>query len=102
MVTEGRKDARPAKKRQRTCIGCRAVREKSELVRFVEHDGALRPDPCGIFPGRGAYLCRSEACLSSVLKKKDAFSRALRRKVSGPDLRELSVSMSCKAASGDL
>lgn len=98
MAAEGRKDARPAKKQQRTCIGCRAVREKSELIRFVERGGALRPDPSAVLPGRGAYLCRNTACLSSALKKKDAFSKALRCKVLGPDMQALSVSMSCEAA----
>ncbi|MBI5561600.1 MAG: YlxR family protein [Deltaproteobacteria bacterium] len=73
----------------RTCVGCRRVAAKSGLVRFAAPDGVLKPDIKGRLPGRGAYVCRSEACLAEALRKKDAFARALRRKVSAPPAEEL-------------
>lgn len=70
---------------ERTCVGCRAVREKSALVRLVESDGALVVDHKGEMPGRGAYICPDQACVESAFGKKDPFSRALKRKVTLPD-----------------
>lgn len=70
---------------ERTCVGCRTVREKKDLVRFVAADGVLTADPGGVMPGRGAYLCRDENCLKEACRKKDSFSRALRCKVIVPE-----------------
>ncbi|MFQ5736552.1 MAG: YlxR family protein [Thermodesulfobacteriota bacterium] len=67
----------------RTCLFCRRTRDKASLVRFVCANGMLRVDLSGTAPGRGAYLCRRTACLEGAFNKsKDAFSRALRQKVS--------------------
>lgn len=74
---------------ERTCIGCRAVKEKSALVRLAESNGALVVDPEGTIAGRGAYICRDEACIETAFRKKDPFSRALKRKVTLPDAKEL-------------
>jgi len=73
---------------QRTCIGCRKVRAKAELVRLVALDNGLRVDSDGVRSGRGVYLCMDPACLNAALKKKDAFSRALRARVGPPDVTE--------------
>ncbi|MFS8640208.1 MAG: YlxR family protein, partial [Symbiobacteriaceae bacterium] len=49
---------------QRTCIGCRAVRPKRELLRIVRTpEGEILFDPSGRRAGRGAYLCPSASCL---------------------------------------
>lgn len=65
----------PARKRhvpQRTCVACRRVRPKRELVRVVRAlDGHVRVDPSGRAAGRGAYLCRSAACWELALKRKN-------------------------------
>jgi len=48
---------------QRTCVACRQVKAKQELVRLVcVADGTVEVDISGKKPGRGAYLCRSEEC----------------------------------------
>lgn len=54
---------------QRSCIACRAVRPKRELVRVVcDADGSLVVDDTGKKPGRGAYLCRRKECWDSGIK----------------------------------
>jgi uncharacterized protein len=55
----------------RSCVACRTQRPKGELTRIVRQpDGAVRLDPTGKTSGRGAYLCRSTACLRLARKKK--------------------------------
>lgn len=55
--------ARPAP--QRTCVACRQVKAKRELIRVVrDADGRLSVDLRGKAPGRGAYLCPDAACLA--------------------------------------
>ncbi len=56
---------------QRTCIACRQVGGKSGLVRVVRTpSGEVRLDDTGKLPGRGAYLCRREACFEQAVKQK--------------------------------
>jgi uncharacterized protein len=53
---------------QRTCIGCRQVRPKSELVRLVRvSDGRTAVDRRRVVPGRGAYACPTTECLDRAL-----------------------------------
>jgi predicted RNA-binding protein YlxR (DUF448 family) len=48
---------------QRTCIACREVKPKRELIRIVRTpDGTVIVDETGKASGRGAYLCRARAC----------------------------------------
>ncbi len=43
---------------QRTCIACRRVRTKRELIRLVRTStGGVEVDTTGKKAGRGAYLC---------------------------------------------
>jgi len=51
---------------ERTCIGCRRVRPKVELLRLVRRSGTVVHDPKG--PGRGAYVCDDPACMQRALK----------------------------------
>jgi predicted RNA-binding protein YlxR (DUF448 family) len=54
---------RPKHVALRTCVQCRQIRPKRELVRIVRTpDGRIEIDERGKMPGRGAYLCRSQAC----------------------------------------
>jgi predicted RNA-binding protein YlxR (DUF448 family) len=53
----------------RTCLGCRARRPKSELVRLVRRaDGVVAVDAGARLPGRGAYVCPEAACVERALK----------------------------------
>jgi predicted RNA-binding protein YlxR (DUF448 family) len=56
---------------QRTCVGCRQVRPKQELVRIVRTpQGEVRVDVSGKLPGRGAYVCPRLECAEAALRQK--------------------------------
>ena len=65
-------DARsvPAKRvPERTCIACRQVKAKRDLVRIVKpKDEGIVIDINGKKPGRGAYLCKTKECWENGLK----------------------------------
>ena len=51
---------------ERTCVACRQVRAKRELMRLVRlADGSVEVDISGKKRGRGAYLCPREECWQS-------------------------------------
>jgi len=54
---------------QRTCVACKKVTAKQELVRLVRvPDGSVEVDETGKKAGRGAYLCRAEDCWDTGIK----------------------------------
>ncbi len=54
---------------QRTCVACRKVKAKRELVRLVRvSDGSVELDTSGKKAGRGTYLCWSQECWEAGLK----------------------------------
>ncbi|MGD0794164.1 MAG: YlxR family protein [Dehalococcoidales bacterium] len=56
---------------QRTCVACRQVKAKRELVRLVRTPrGDIEIDVTGKKEGRGAYLCPTLDCLEKALKGK--------------------------------
>lgn len=66
------------KKPQRTCLGCREVRNKNELVRIVRTpEGEVIVDARGRANGRGAYICSNAECLRKAVRTK-ALERALK------------------------
>jgi predicted RNA-binding protein YlxR (DUF448 family) len=55
---------------QRTCIACKQVRPKRELIRVVRTpDGHIELDPTSKKSGRGAYVCARRSCWDIALKK---------------------------------
>ena len=63
---------------QRTCVACRTVRSKRELVRVVRtSEGAVMVDETGKRNGRGAYLCRQRVCWETALEQ-NQLERALK------------------------
>ena len=55
---------------QRTCIGCRQVKDKRDLIRVVRTpEGTFCLDKSGRMNGRGAYLCPDRACIEQALRK---------------------------------
>ncbi|MFQ6117758.1 MAG: RNase P modulator RnpM [Candidatus Bipolaricaulia bacterium] len=63
---------------QRTCVGCREVRPKREMVRIVRTpDRKVEIDETGKRSGRGAYLCRRQKCWEIALQK-DRLEHALK------------------------
>lgn len=72
-------------KPQRSCLGCGAVREKGDLLRFVlGPQGVLTADLKGKLPGRGAYTCQDPDCLRQAVRKK-RFAASFRTQVTGLD-----------------
>lgn len=65
---------------QRTCIACRQVRNKRDLLRVVRTpEGEIVVDPTGKRSGRGAYLCRAQSCWQAALSANGRrLSQALR------------------------
>lgn len=83
--------ARPRVKHipQRTCVGCRTVLAKRQLVRLVrtvtaEGEVQVKPDPTGKAHGRGAYLHNRRSCWETALKS-GALERALKVILSDAD-----------------
>ena len=61
----------------RTCLGCRVRTDPSQLLREVERDGVVIPDPSATMTGRGAWVHATTECVEASIKRK-AFGRALR------------------------
>jgi len=54
---------------QRTCIACREVKAKRELIRLVRSaSGSVEVDSSGKKAGRGVYLCPRLECWQMGLK----------------------------------
>ncbi|MDR2167402.1 MAG: YlxR family protein [Clostridiales bacterium] len=67
--------------RLRRCVACREMKEKAELLRVVRSpEGNFAIDESFKAPGRGAYLCKSETCLTKTLKSR-GFDRSFKCKV---------------------
>ena len=78
------------KKPQRSCVSCRTVRDKNDLLRVVlTPEGNVVYDPTGKLPGRGAYLCPNEECITTELKKAAKLSRGLKKPLTEDEVREL-------------
>jgi len=69
---------------QRTCIGCRQVFGKDEVVRIVAGPTGAVIDYREKLPGRAAYVCPRYACIQKALSREN-LSRALHRKTAAPD-----------------
>jgi predicted RNA-binding protein YlxR (DUF448 family) len=79
--------ARPAP--QRTCIACRSVRGKRELVRLVRNkEGSIEIDATGRKQGRGAYICPERACWEKALKGRQ-LERSLKMNLTPANREEL-------------
>ena len=61
----------------RRCIGCREAKPKQELLRLAVREGKAAPDDAHRLPGRGAWICRTEACAKAATRGRQV-SRALK------------------------
>ena len=56
---------------QRKCLGCMQSFPKKELIRVVRlPEGEVEIDLTGKKSGRGAYICKNEACVKKAIKSK--------------------------------
>lgn len=72
------------KKNTRMCAFCRERRDKDALIRVVHSAGEEKAyiDLSGKAQGRGAYLCKSDACIAGA-KKTRMLARNLKCAVPG-------------------
>ena len=76
---------------QRTCVGCRTVMPKRELIRLVRTSNGVQVDPIGKMAGRGAYLHNHRACWENGLE--GALAHALKITLTTEDQQYLEVYM---------
>ena len=77
----------------RKCVGCQERKEKKELIRVLRTpEGAVILDPTGRANGRGAYLCRSAACLQKAGRNR-GLARALEQEIPAEVLEALQKEM---------
>ncbi len=77
------------RKPERTCIVCRSKKEKKKLLRIVcTAGGEVILDGRCRLPGRGAYICDDEKCLSLLIKK-HALNRAFHREINQEQYKKL-------------
>ena len=85
---------------QRTCVVCRRIAGKKELVRVVRSAGeGVLLDPGGRKAGRGAYLCLRPECLDVGLKG-GKLEHALKVKMSDQERQRLAASAASLVGDG--
>jgi predicted RNA-binding protein YlxR (DUF448 family) len=74
---------------QRTCVACRQVRDKRELLRLVRtREGSIEVDSAGKREGRGAYVCPTAICWEKALKGRQ-LEHALRSRLTRENREQL-------------
>ena len=73
---------------QRTCVGCREVLSKNELIRIVRTSDGIMVDPTGKLNGRGAYIHAKKGCWERALK--GSLAKALKADLNEQDREYLS------------
>lgn len=69
----------------RQCVGCREMKDKKDMIRVIRTaDGEVCIDESGWKNGRGAYICRSQACLDKAVSG-HGLERSLKTQIS-PDI----------------
>lgn len=72
---------------ERTCVGCRGVFAKADVVRIVAGPSGVVIDYREKLPGRAAYVCPTRECIVKALSKEN-LSRALHLRVRQTDAEE--------------
>jgi len=76
---------------QRTCVGCRSVLAKRELIRLVRTSNGILVDISGKQAGRGAYLHNQRSCWELGIKT--GLERALKTTLTPEDKERLTQHM---------
>ena len=82
---------RPKHIPQRTCVGCRKVLSKRELLRLVRTSSGVELDPTGKLSGRGVYLHNLRSCWEHGLK--GAVANGLKSEISPENMLSLKAIM---------
>ncbi len=72
----------------RTCIACRAKRQKEELLRIVAKENVAVIDEAQKENTRGMYICKDKSCINKLLKAKD-ITKCVKIKATGDSIKEL-------------
>lgn len=72
---------------QRTCVACREVLPKRQMVRIVRTADGVQVDPTGKLAGRGAYLHDRRECWERGLK--GALAHALKAELTAENRAQL-------------
>ncbi len=72
---------------QRTCVGCRSVLSKKELIRIVNSPQGILVDLSGKMSGRGAYLHNVRSCWEKGLR--GSLGNALKRNLTDQEKKVL-------------
>ena len=72
----------------RTCIACRAKKEKHELLRIVAKEKKATLDKTYKENARGIYLCKDNTCINKLLKAKD-ISKCIKIDTTQDSMKEL-------------
>jgi predicted RNA-binding protein YlxR (DUF448 family) len=64
----------------RTCVGCRTLGTRKNLIRLVLVDSKLSIDNGKKLPGRGAWLHSKQVCFQLAVTRR-AFARALKQQL---------------------
>jgi len=72
---------------QRTCVGCREVLSKRDLIRIVRSVDGVKIDPTGKEAGRGAYIHDQISCWEIALQ--GVLARALKVDLTNQEREEL-------------
>lgn len=74
---------------QRTCVACRQVKAKRDLIRVVRLPGGeIEIDITGKKDGRGAYLCPTRECMDKILKG-NQLEHTLKTSITGENRKKL-------------
>ncbi|HVN15169.1 MAG TPA: YlxR family protein [Anaerolineales bacterium] len=76
---------------QRTCVGCRTVMPKRQMIRLVRTADGVMIDPTGKLAGRGAYLHDRRECWEQGLK--GGLAHALKTELTADDRERLEAFM---------
>lgn len=86
---------------QRSCIICRAQKNKQDLLRIVKNNNnEIKVDEKGKEPGRGAYICYNTECLEKA-KKSKKIERNLEHKIEDETYKEIE-NIIVKKTGGDI
>ncbi len=78
----------------RKCVGCGEMKEKKEMIRVIKAPtGEVSLDVTGKANGRGAYVCKSEACLKKAYKNK-GLEKSLKSPIPEGELQKLEKELS--------
>ena len=72
---------------QRTCVGCRVVLAKRQMLRILRTTEGVQVDPTGKLAGRGAYLHDKRDCW--VRGMRGALTHALKAELTAEDRAQL-------------